>query len=359
MASGSGMVNPKGRRIGLIRLSAIGDVCHAVATVQAIQRHAPEDEITWIIGRTEAALISDLPGINFIIFDKKLGLAGFKNVLKAIPEPFDVLLHMQVSFRANLLAAAVPAKAKWGFPKHLSKELHGLVVNRRAAMPDKPHVLEGFQHFAYALGVPPFEPTWAIPIAQEDHLWVKERLAQHQPYAVIAPSASNPERNWLVDRYAALAEHLQTQGFGVVLTASPAKAEVVLAQKIAASANCDVINLAGQTSLKQLLAVVAKASLVIAPDSGTAHMAVTQNTPTIGLYAHSNPRRTGPYQYQNLTIDAYHKNLERLKPESSKTLKWGTRLKGAQLMEDISLPQVINKVDEVLRTLQLDSDSAT
>jgi heptosyltransferase I len=353
------MVKPKRRRIGLIRLSAIGDVCHAVATVQAIQRHAPEDEITWIIGRTEAALISDLPGINFIIFDKKLGLTGFRNVLKAIPEPFDVLLHMQVSFRANLLAVVVPAKVKWGFPTHLSKELHGLAVNRRAAMPGKPHVLEGFQHFAYALGVPPFEPTWAIPIPQEDHLWVGERLAQHQPYAVIAPSASNPERNWLIDRYVALAEHLQTRGYAVVLTASPAEAEIMLAQEIAASASCNVINLAGQTSLKQLLAVVAKAGLVIAPDSGTAHMAVTQNTPTIGLYAHSNPQRTGPYQYQSLTIDAYHKNVERLKQKSTATLKWGARLKGAHLMEDISLSQVLGKVDEVLHTLQLSDDRNT
>ena len=65
------MIKPRGRRIGLIRLSAIGDVCHAVATVQALQRHAPEDDITWIIGRTEAALVSDLPGITFIVFGEE------------------------------------------------------------------------------------------------------------------------------------------------------------------------------------------------------------------------------------------------------------------------------------------------
>ena len=142
------MIKPRGRRIGVIRLSAIGDVCHAVATVQALQRHAPEDDITWIIGRTEAALVSDLPGITFIVFDKKQGLTAFRNVLNAIAEPFDVLLHMQVSLRANILAAVVPAKAKLGFPKHLSKELHGLVVNRRMPMQETPHVLEGFQHLS-------------------------------------------------------------------------------------------------------------------------------------------------------------------------------------------------------------------
>lgn len=350
------MIKPKGRRIGLIRLSAIGDVCHAVATVQALQRHAPEDDITWIIGRTEAALIADLPGITFVIFDKKQGLKGFREVLKAIPAPFDVLLHMQVSFRANLLAAVVPAKIKWGFPKHLSKELHGLAINRRVPMPETPHVLEGFQHFAYALGVPAFTPKWSIPIPQADQTWVDSRLAQNQPYVVIAPSASNSERNWLIDRYAALADHLHASGYAVVLTASPAASEMNLAQKIADLAEANMVNIAGQTNLKQLLAVVAGASLVIAPDSGTAHMAVTQNTPTIGLYAHSNPRRTGPYLYPALTVDAYHENLQRLFSDSAKTPKWGTRLKGAHLMQDISLSEVITKVDDVLGALPLSGD---
>ncbi|MDG1065932.1 MAG: glycosyltransferase family 9 protein [Luminiphilus sp.] len=350
------MIKPRGRRIGLIRLSAIGDVCHAVATVQALQRHAPEDDITWIIGRTEAALVSDLPGITFIVFDKKQGLTAFKNVLNSITEPFDVLLHMQVSLRANILAAVVPAKTKLGFPKHLSKELHGFVVNRRVPMPETPHVLEGFQHFAYALGVPPFTPIWSIPISKADQTWVRERLTTHQPYVVIAPSASNSERNWLVDRYAALANYLQAQGYAVVLTASPAQSEVALAQQITAIAGSDIINLAGQTNLKQLLAVVADASLVVAPDSGTAHMAVTQNTPVIGLYAHSNPQRTGPYQFQSLTIDAYHRNLQRLFANSAKPTPWGTRLKGAHLMKDIALSEVIAKVDEVLTGTPLRSD---
>ena len=342
------MIKSRGRRIGVIRLSAIGDVCHAVATVQALQRHAPEDDITWIIGRTEAALVSDLPGITFIVFDKKQGLTAFRNVLNAIAEPFDVLLHMQVSLRANILAAVVPAKAKLGFPKHLSKELHGLVVNRRVPMPETPHVLEGFQHFAYALGVPTFAPTWSIPISEADQAWVRERLTAQKPYVVIAPSASNAERNWLVDRYAALANHLQYRGYNVVLTASPAPSEVALAQQITALAGSNIINLAGQTTLKQLLAVVADATLVVAPDSGTAHMAVTQNTPVIGLYAHSNPNRTGPYRFQLLTIDAYQKHLQRLSSNSASSRKWGVRLKGADLMKDISLSEVIAKVDEVL-----------
>ena len=63
-----------------LRLSAIGDVCHAVAAVQAVQRYWPETKITWIIGKVEAQLLEGLEGIEFIIFDKKAGYAGMKSV---------------------------------------------------------------------------------------------------------------------------------------------------------------------------------------------------------------------------------------------------------------------------------------
>ena len=103
--------------------------------------------------------------------------------------------------------------------------------------------------------------------------------------------------------------------------------------------------------------MVADATLVVAPDSGTAHMAVTQNTPVIGLYAHSNPNRTGPYRFQFLTIYAYQKNLQHLSSNSANSKKWGVRLKGAHLMEDIALSEVIAKADEVLSEAPNPSDN--
>ena len=59
--------------ICILRLSAIGDVCHAVSAVQAIQRHYPAANITWVIGKVEAALLEGLPGVEFVFFDKKVG----------------------------------------------------------------------------------------------------------------------------------------------------------------------------------------------------------------------------------------------------------------------------------------------
>ena len=79
-------------------MSAIGDVCHAIAVVQAIQKHWPQTKITWVTGKIEAQLIGDLPDINVIVFDKSQGLKGMKAVWKQLKgTKFDVLLHMQAA----------------------------------------------------------------------------------------------------------------------------------------------------------------------------------------------------------------------------------------------------------------------
>jgi len=341
------MSNPK-PRICILRLSAIGDVCHAVATVQALQRHFPKGEMTWIVGKVEAGLVADLPGVRIIVYDKEAGLGGIPALRRQLGGRFDILLHMQLSFRANVLAAFIPAREKWGFPRHLSKELHGLVINRQVSMPDRPHVLEGFQCFAHALGVPPFEPQWHIPVTEADRQWVETQLPGTHRFVVIAPAASNPERNWLPERYAAIAQYVNQQGLAVVLTGAPSTSEITLAKKITALAETPIINLVGQTNLKQLLVLVSRAAAVLAPDSGTAHMAVTQGTPVIGLYAHSNPDRTGPYGFRSLTVDAYANHLKAQHSARPEEIRWGTRLKGPELMADIKVEDVIPRLEKAL-----------
>ena len=74
-------------------------------------------------------------------------------------------------------------------------------------------------------------------------------------------------------------------------------AEAIISRSDFSQDEDTIQNLVGQTSLKQLLAVLKLGHLVIAPDTGPAHMAVTVGTPVVGLYAHSNPKRTGPYLY--------------------------------------------------------------
>ena len=331
----------------LLRLSAIGDVCHAVAMVQAIQRQYPQLKITWVIGKLEYQLLKHLPGIEFVIFDKSQGWRSYLNLHKALKgRRFDVLLHMQVALRATLASLAISAKVRVGFDRARAKEGQWLVTNHRVEPLAEPHVLDGFMGFAKAIGVSDITPSWNIPVPQADTEFAQRQIADGEKVLVICAAASKAERNWLPERYAAVAQHAVNKGYRVILCGGPTALEKTLADDIANACSAKLDNLVGKTSLTQLLALLKRASLVLAPDTGPAHMAVTQGTPVIGLYAHSNPGRTGPYLSQQYVVSAYQ---EAIASQQSGEVKWGTRAKGEHLMALISVDAVIEKFDQVIQ----------
>jgi len=336
--------------ICILRLSAIGDVCHAVSAVQAIQRHNPKAKITWVLGKVEAMLLAGLPGIKFVIFDKKQGKAAYQKLKSEFKgKKFDILLHMQVALRANIAAAYIPAKVKMGFDWSRCKEGHAIFTNKRIAAQTEPHVLEGFQGFAKSIGVPDYEPSWQMPHNKADLALANQILADfdtpNKKVFVISAAASKKERNWLPERYAALAQHAYKKGFKVVLTGGPVDMEKALASDIQSYCDFEILNLVGKTNLKQLLCILKQADLVLAPDTGPAHMAVTVDTPVIGLYAHSNPKRTGPYKYQDFAVEVYHQNLKAQFGKTAQQLPWGKRCKGKDLMSQIQIKDVVAMFD--------------
>jgi len=350
--------------ICILRLSAIGDVCHAVAAVQAIQRHYPAATLTWIVGKVEAMLLKDLPGVELVVFDKKLGFKAYVDLKQKLQgRQFDVLLHMQVALRANLASLVINAKRKIGFDWSRAKELHALFMRERIAPQATPHVLDGFAGFARHLGVPFLQnpndqPQWQMPLSQAD---IDFATAQLQPFRdrgtsrffVICPAASKAERNWLPMRYAAIADYAANLGFVVLLCGGPTAMEYQLRDDILQQTQSNVIDLVGKTTLKQLLALLQQASVVLAPDTGPAHLAVTVGTPVIGLYAHSNPDRTGPYLYRHYVVEVYHAELLRQTGKTAAQQKFGKRVKGSHLMAKIELEQVKSMLDSVIKQEKL------
>ena len=339
----------KPKNLCLLRLSAIGDVCHAVAMVQHIQREWPETNITWVTGKIEAKLLANLENVELVIFDKKSGFKGYIDLYRELRDrDFDVLLHMQVALRASLVSLCIPAKIKIGFDSQRAIEGQWLFTNRRIVPQVHPHVLDGFMGFADALGIPCEKPQWHMPMSDEDALWAGEQFVENKPIAIICPSASKAERNWTVEGYAAIADHLAKRGFTVALCGGPTALEQRLVKKIMTMSECAMVDLVGKTTLKQLLAVIKIAHLVIAPDTGPLHMAVTVNTPAIGLYAHSNPHRTGPYLYQHYVVSCYQQAMQNQYKKPLAKLPWGKRAKGADLMQGITLEQVKDKVRQLI-----------
>ncbi|HDY7931544.1 TPA: glycosyltransferase family 9 protein [Vibrio vulnificus] len=332
-----------------LRLSAIGDVCHAVAAVQALQRHWPSTKVTWVIGKVEAQLLQGLEGVELIVFDKKQGLDGMKAVWRQLKgRRFNALVHMQLALRASIVTLGIKATHKVGFNFKRAKEGQWLFTNRKISDTESAHVLDSFYSFIEYLGVPRTPPQWQLPISDADHHFAQETLGD-QPTLVISPAASKDERNWLADRYAALGDYAYEQGYQVVICGSPAEREKALAADILRHMQHPALSLVGKTNLKQLTAVLSKAAVVLAPDSGPAHIATTQGTPVIGLYGHSNPKRTGPYNNLNEVVSVYEQFIVEQHGKAAETLPWSTRVKGDHIMQAISVSDVIHSFDHITK----------
>lgn len=335
--------------ICLLRLSAIGDVCHALAVVQAIQRHYPDAEITWIIGKTEAALMAGVPNVTLVPYDKKNGWKGVFALWKQLADKrFDYLLNLQTAFRASMLSLGVKAKTKIGFNRDRAREGQWLFTNQKVEMAASPHVLDGQMLFAKAIGVQDLSVSWNLPVAEQDLAFSAQFLDRSRRNVLIAPCSSKKEKDWLPERYAELARFLDGQNINVLVAGSTSPYEMQTAAKIAELApNCR--NLAGKTNLKQLTALIKQVDLVISSDSGPAHIATTQNTPIIGLYAVHNPRRTGPYRDLDKVVSVYDEAVLVAYGKSWEQLPWATKAKGENLMAGISVEAVKQKVVETLQ----------
>ena len=98
----------------------------------------------------------------------------------------------------------------------------------------------------------------------------------------------------------------------------------------------------------ELLAVIERASVLVAPDTGPAHMGTTVGTPVVGLYAASNPLRSGPYLSLDHTVNNYAEALQAERGAREDEVRWGTRVRGKAAMETITLDQVIEKLEAIL-----------
>lgn len=339
------------RSICILRLSAIGDVCHTLAVVQAIQRAYPHAEITWIIGKTEAALMAGIPNVTLLPYDKKSGWKGVFTLWKQLADKrFDYLLNMQTAFRASILSLGIKANHKVGFNRDRAREAQWLFTNQKVEQTSSPHVLDGQMMFAKAIGVQDLSVSWHLPLAQADLDYAAQFLDPARKNVLLAPCSSKKEKDWLPERYAELARFLTACGLNMLVAGSPSEYEKQTAAKICELApNCT--NLAGKTNLKQLAALIKQVDLVISSDSGPAHIATTQSTPIIGLYAVHNPLRTGPYRDLDKVVSVYDEAILEGYGKSWEQLAWATKAKGENLMAKIGVEQVKQKVLETLQII--------
>ncbi len=333
----------------IVRLSAIGDTCHTVPVVRALQDAWPDTKLTWIIGKMEYGLLEGLDGVEFVVFDKSRKRNAYLDVRRELAgRRFDLLLHMHASMRANLVSLFVSAKTTLGFDRARGRDYQWLFCRNHLPSTPQQHVMDGLFEFAAAVGVERGEVRWDLPLRPADREYAARTIGDRDAVLVISPCTGQRFRNfrnWSVDRYAEIADHAaKVFGATIVLTGGPTELERDYGRGIAERTECEVLNLIGQTSLKQLVAVLERASVVLCPDSGPAHMATAVGTPVVGLYATSNRHRTGPYFSQDLVVDRYPDAVRRELGKTVDEIRWGRRVRNPDAMNMITVDDVYPKL---------------
>jgi heptosyltransferase I len=338
------------RSVCILRLSAIGDTCHVVPVLRTLQRAWPETRFTWVIGKLEARLMSLVEGVEFITLDKKAGFAALRNLRDQLRgRRFDVLLHMQLSLKASLASRQIPADIKLGFDRPRARELQWLFTNARIAPRSREHVLDSFFGFAEALGVADRNLIWNIPLPPDALAYAAELIPDRQPTLIISPCSSHALRNWRAERYAAVADYAaKKHGMRVILSGGPSALEREVGAAVERAAHVPVINQIGKDTLPQLLALLARARALISPDSGPAHMATMVGTPVIGLYAATNPERSGPYLSRPWCVNAYAAAARKFRRREPEQLPWTEKIEEPGVMDLIEVEHVAAKLDELL-----------
>jgi heptosyltransferase I len=338
-------------RICVLRLSALGDACHVLPVVRTLQHQWPEAKITWIIGRNEARLFGLVSDVEFITFDKRHSVREYfrlRQLLKA--RRFDLLLHMQLALRASMLSSLVRAPIKIGFDRARARELQWLFTTHRIASRAREHVLDSLYGFAEALGVHDRVMQWDIPLPDEAYDYAASIITDKQPTLVVSPCSSHSRRNWRVEHYPVVIEHaVRTHGMRVVLCGGPSETERAYGRAIERLTSAPLLNLIGKDTLPQLLALLEKADVLISPDAGPVHLANAVGTPVIGLYAATNPERSGPYFSRQWCVNKYDEAARTFLGRPADEIGWHTKIERKGVMDLITPDDVNRKLDEWMR----------
>ena len=290
-------------RILLIKLSSLGDIIHALPTLEALRSSYPQGHIIWLVEDTYAPVLVGHQALDEVwpVPRPRLGNGRF---LENLPElfqvarrlrekPFDLVIDLQGLLKSAFWVALARGKRKLGYDR--TREFSYLALTERLP-PFEPeaHAVWRYLNVTRHLGARAAPPRFRLGLSPPEdmsHLMFPET---GQPLAVLHPGARWPTKLWPTAHWARLAGWLvRDQGFQVALTGSSGDQD--LAREIVAQAKVPLINLAGRTSLAELAALLQKARIAVTTDTGPMHIACALGTPVAALFGPTAPWRTGPF----------------------------------------------------------------
>jgi heptosyltransferase I len=290
-------------------MSAVGDAVHVLPVINALKRENPNTRITWILQPGPAALVRGHRSVDeIIIFDRARGLGAFADVAADLAKRrFDLVINLQVYFKAGIVTAFTDAPVKLGFDRARARDFNWLFTNTKIPASPVQHVQDQYFEFLTALGVSPHPIEWDLGPWQAEREWQNGFTSRfNSPIASIVVATSKPEKDWIPERWVEVADALHEQfGMQVVLVGGKSEREVAAEQVILRNAKYEPRSELG-SGLRNLVSILDASALVLSPDTGPLHMAVALDRPVISLLGYTNPKRTGPYRkFQDLIVDAY------------------------------------------------------
>lgn len=290
-------------------MSAVGDAVHVLPVVCAIKRHAPAAHITWVLQPGPATLVRGHDAVDDIVtFERSRGLRGFLDVRRKLAtRRFDLVLNLQVYMKAGVITAFTNAPIKLGFDRARARDFNWLFTTHRIPAQPIQHVQDQYFEFLHALGILHEPVEWRLGPWRVEREWQRGFLRQFdRPIVPIVVATSKPEKDWLPERWAAVCDALVGDfGLTPVLVGGRTSRELHAERVIRATARTAPHSALG-SGLRNLVAILDGAGLVLSPDTGPLHMSVALNKPVVSLIGYSNPRRVGPYRaFRDLVIDAY------------------------------------------------------
>jgi len=297
-------------RICIVMMSAVGDAVHVLPVVNAIKRARPGSHITWVLQPGPAALVRGHPGVDdVILFDRSKGIGAFPRAIRELRRRrFDLLIDLQVYFKAGLITALSGAPRRLGFDRARARDANWLFTTERIPPHPVQHVQDQYFEFLREIGIEPEPVEWRIGPWDQERDWQHEFMSEFdRPMASIVVATSRPEKDWIPARWAEVCDILsESYGLQPVLVGGDSERERRAAAAIAAASRSKPVSALG-SGLRRLVAILDCSALVLAPDTGPLHIAVALDRPVISLMGYTDPRRTGPYRkFQDLIIDAFH-----------------------------------------------------
>ncbi len=294
------------RKIMVRATNWIGDAVMSLPALEALRARFPRAEIVLVAKPWVSELYRHHPAVNRqIVYDpdgEHQGPGGFRKLIHALrAERFDAAILFQNAFHAAWMAwrAGIPVRIGYARDGRRALLTEAIEVPPPAALG---HQAYTYMHLLFRAGLiekPEPLPELRLVVDASEKAWALKHLALlglDGPRFLVGlnPGATyGPAKRWLLDRYAALADRLVGALHADVLIFG-SHAERPLAEGVARTMKHTPTIVAGETTLRQLIALLGQCHLVVSNDSGPMHLAAALGLPLVAIFGSTDEHATGP-----------------------------------------------------------------